>query len=247
MAGMDDAGLPLVPPGGDGPNQPRGSSTAAAISLTVARSYCPTAAASAKIADRHGSAPAPSQVQPQRAVFGTADATADSAGMEAPVTWDQDRELVTALARGGVSRTAPEELPQFEVTARAFLAASARVTRLNRRDDPLGLGLESIDVLASTVALTVAIEVLKHLAEHYSDKLTSRIAQKVLATIGKRRSRGSEKDLPPLSPEQLGELHELAVNKACALQLTEEQATLIADGIVSELSKRTGPPSGNDR
>jgi hypothetical protein len=163
------------------------------------------------------------------------------------VTWDQDRELVTALARGGVSRAAREELPQFEVTARSFLAASTRVTRLNRRDDPLGLGLESIDVLASTVALSVTIEVLKHLAEHYSDKVTSRIADKILAAIGKRRSRGAEENLPQLSPKQLGELHELAVRKASALQLADEQATLIADGIVSELSKRTGPPSGNDR
>jgi hypothetical protein len=163
------------------------------------------------------------------------------------VTWDQDRELVIALARGGVSRAAPDELPQFEVTARAFLAASPRVTRLNRRDDPLGLGLESIDVLASTVALTVTIEVLKHMVEHYSDKLTSKVAEKVLAAIGKRRSREPERRLPQLPPEQLSELHDLAVRKACALKITNEQATLIADGIVSELSKRSDPPSRNDQ
>lgn len=162
------------------------------------------------------------------------------------MTWDQDRELVAALARSGVARAAPHELPQFEVTARAFLAASPRVTRLNRRDDPLGLGLESIDVLASTVALSVGIEVLKHLAEHYSDKLTSKVTAKVLAAIGRRRSRGRETTLPQLSAEQLGELHALAVRKAAALELGNEQATLIADGIVSELSKRTGPPPGND-
>ncbi|MHA6615528.1 hypothetical protein [Pseudonocardia sp. DLS-67] len=165
------------------------------------------------------------------------------------MTWEEDGELVTALARSGVARAAPEELPQFEVTARAFLAAPPRVTRLNRRGDPLGLGLESVDVLASTVALTITVEVLKHLAEHYSDKVAHGLWRKVRAAIGKRRSPGAdtrEMVLPELSAAQLDEVHALVKRRASALDLSEEKAARIADGIVSELSRRIGPPPGDD-
>jgi hypothetical protein len=165
------------------------------------------------------------------------------------MTWEHDGQLVTELARSGVSRAAPDELPQFDVTAQAFLAAPARARRGSRRDDPLGLGLDSVDVLLSTAALTVTLEVLKHLAEHYSDKLVSKLGQRICATLrrrGTRRSGEPALPLPQLDPQQLSELHALAHRKALALQIPDDKAALVADGIIAELATRAGLPAVNE-
>lgn len=154
--------------------------------------------------------------------------------------WEHDRQLITSLARGVVGHAAPDELPQFEVTAGAFFAASRRrVRRAARRDEPLGFGLDSLNVLISTAALSVTVEVLNHLAEHYVDKAVSKAGHKVRAMLGKRWDRKSNvpaEPLPVLNQEQLSEVHALAYRKATALQVPAEQAMLIADGIVAGLS-----------
>lgn len=162
------------------------------------------------------------------------------------MAWERDRRLVTSLARGAVSRAAPDELAQFEVTAEAFLETPKRARRAARRDEPLGLGLESLNVLVSTVALGVTIEVLKHLAGHYSDKLVSKTGRKVRTLLGRRRGRKSSEPLPALNQQQLNELHVLAVSKATALQVPAEQATLIADGIVAGLTLPDPPSTVDD-
>jgi len=56
---------------------------------------------------------------------------------EVLVAWEHDRRLVTSLARGAVSRAAPDELEQFEVTAEALLTTPKRVRRAAERDEPL--------------------------------------------------------------------------------------------------------------
>lgn len=152
------------------------------------------------------------------------------------MAWEHDHQLVTALARHAVSRAAPDELAQFEVTAAAFLAAPKRVRGSARRDEPLGLGLDGAVVLVSTVALNVTIEVLKHVAERYSDMAVHKLGRTVRALLGRRRVGSSGEPLPALDQRQLSELHALAVTKATALQVPAEQATLIADGIVAALA-----------
>lgn len=148
----------------------------------------------------------------------------------------QDPRTVTRLAREAVRRAAPDELPQFAVTAEAFLASPDRVRRAAGRDEPLGLGLESVAVLTTTAALSVTVEVLKHLAQHYSDRLMTRIGRRLSALLGRRSSSRKAVALPTLDKQQLSRLHALAVSKAMARQVPAEQATLIADGIIAGLS-----------
>ncbi|MGQ0778780.1 MAG: hypothetical protein ACT4NY_30935 [Pseudonocardiales bacterium] len=155
---------------------------------------------------------------------------------EVSVPKEQNPQLVTRLAREAVRRAAPDELPQFAVTAEAFFAAPNRVRRSVGRDEPLGLGLESVAVLVSTATLSVVIEVLKHLTQHYSDRLVARTGGQVRALLGRRRSGRQEVVLPVLDKQQLSKLHALAVSKATARQVPAEQAVLIADGIIAGLS-----------
>lgn len=159
-----------------------------------------------------------------------------SIGPEVSVPREQDQRLVTRLAREAVRRAAPDELSQFAVTAEAFFAAPNRVRRSAGRDEPLGLGLESVAVLVGTAALSVAIEVLKHLSQHYSDRLVDRTGRRVRALFGGRRRGRPEVALPVLDKQQLSKLHALAVSKATARQVPAEQAVLIADGIIAALS-----------
>ena len=44
--------------------------------------------------------------------------------------------------------------------------------------------------------------------------------------------------LPGLSPEQLEEVHRIALEKARSLKLSSERAELLADSIVGELRRR---------
>lgn len=162
------------------------------------------------------------------------------------MAWQRDRQLVASLARRAVSRAAPDELAQFDVTAEAFLDVPKRARKTARRDEPLGLGLDSVTVLVSTVALTVTIDVLKHLAEYYSDKVADKVGRSVLGLFGRRRDHSSGRRRPVLSPEQLSELHALAVSRAVALQVPAEQAALIADGIVAGLALPDRVPAADD-
>ncbi|MFB7739285.1 hypothetical protein ACFC08_33945 [Streptomyces sp. NPDC056112] len=155
------------------------------------------------------------------------------------MAWEHDRQVVTALAQAAVTRAAPEELSQFEVTADAFFAASSRSRRIRQRDDPLGLGLDSIVVLTSTVALSVAVEVLKHLATDYSEKALGGLWRRVRAIAGRRAESAplAAAHLPQLTGQQLAELHALAQQKALAARLPSDLAVLLADGIVAELAR----------
>ncbi|MFD7818357.1 hypothetical protein ACFV6E_36440 [Streptomyces sp. NPDC059785] len=154
---------------------------------------------------------------------------------------EHDRQLVTALAQAAVTRAAPEELSQFEVTADAFFASSSRTTRIRQRDEPLGLGLDSIVVLTSTVALSVAVEVLKHLATDYSEKVLDRLWRRVRWIAGRRAESEdlAAPPLPQLTDQQLAEVHVLAQQKALAAQLPSDLAVLLADGIVAELGRNS--------
>jgi hypothetical protein len=159
---------------------------------------------------------------------------------------EQDPRTVTRLAREAVRRAAPDELPQFSVTAEAFLASPDRVRRAAGRDEPLGLGLESVTVLTTTAALSVTVEVLKHLAQHYSDRLMSRIGRKLGVLLGGKFSGKKDVALPALDKQQLSRLHALAVSKAMARQVPAEQATLIADGIIAGLSLPDDLPNAGE-
>lgn len=153
----------------------------------------------------------------------------------------QDDTRVLELARAGVERAAPEELPLFGPTSEAFLVDPASLEREGGGDQVLGFGVESALVLVTPAALSVAREVVTFLAAQVRARLKDEgegAVQRTLDRIfgGKDAAAPAEPPPPELSDEQLERVHELALEKARLLKLPDAKAELLADSIVGSLA-----------
>lgn len=160
------------------------------------------------------------------------------------------------LARRAVQDVAPDELPHFAVVSQAYLAASqAQRQRAMRRAEPLGLGLEGVAVLLTTAVLAVAAKVSDHLAQELVDRSVN-AAEPGLRTRWRQwraRRRGGEGDdergavgepLPTLTPKQLAQVRQLAVQSGLRQRLAEPTAQAVADGIIAELATAEAQGAG---
>ncbi|WP_338498856.1 hypothetical protein [Streptomyces sp. SJL17-4] len=165
-------------------------------------------------------------------------------------TGTYDRELATRLARRAVAEAAPDELAQFELTARAFHSAPEhrRFGGGPRAGEPLGLGLETAAAMLGTVALAAAVQVLAHLAQQAAGHVVDTARHGLLRRL---RRRGEPEQQPvaalpspePLTSAQLADLRRVARETALRLRVPEDAARAIADGIVAELAIVTATPT----
>jgi hypothetical protein len=159
-------------------------------------------------------------------------------------------DLVTELARDAVARTAPEELPLFRAASAAYLEdPEAAAAGTGARGDALGFGAEAAMALVTPVALAVSTDVLRFLRAEVAKHAREQGADAIAGVVRKLFKRFRDEDeiatavgdaqpdtaLPGLSPEQLEEVHRIAVEKARSLRLSSERAELLADSIVGEL------------
>ncbi|MFJ9351259.1 hypothetical protein [Streptomyces sp. NPDC101237] len=152
---------------------------------------------------------------------------------------EYDQALATRLARRAVEAVAPDELPQFALTAEAFHRAPPSPAFVaGRRDEPLGIGLEAVAALLSATALTAAVQVLDHLAQQAADRTAEAVGRRVRFGFGRRRAAATPPavTLRPLSAEQLTQVRQVAGQAALRLRVPQEQAGAIADAIVAELA-----------
>lgn len=153
------------------------------------------------------------------------------------------------LARRAVRDVAPDELPQFAVVAQAYLASSeTQRERAVRRAEPLGLGLEGVAVVITTAVLAVAARVSDHLAQELAGRSVDVAEQGLRARWRRWRARrGGDRSrndaqgeagapLPSLTPQQLAQVRQLAVQAGLRQRLAEPTAQAVADGIVAELA-----------
>ncbi|MGW3248025.1 hypothetical protein [Streptomyces sp. NPDC001070] len=160
---------------------------------------------------------------------------------------ENENALATRLARRAVEATAPEELPQFAMTASAFHRASPRNRLLvDERDEPLGIGLEAITALISTGALAAAVKVLDNLTDRWTDRAIDVVQRRFVPRLRRRGAEITTADVAAmrLSAEQLTQVRRVAVETAMRMRVPEAQARSIADGIVAELvTLASGTPS----
>jgi hypothetical protein len=157
-----------------------------------------------------------------------------------PVAAAQTDDLVAALARATVERAAPEELPLFRATSEAYFRDPSSVGQAQPRDDVLGFGVDAAVVLVSPIALQVAKDVLGFLHEQLRERAREHgegAIDRLLARLVKK-DEPEAGDEPPveLSDEELSRVREVAFEKARALKLSDERATLLADSLVGSLA-----------
>ncbi|MDX3853471.1 hypothetical protein [Streptomyces sp. AK02-01A] len=168
-------------------------------------------------------------------------------------------ELSVRLARNAVAELAPGELNLFEETTADFFTVPHAARQAPVRAEPLGMGVETIGVLITTVALAASVEVVKQLSVQAVDAAGERMRPWITRWFRRRRS-GPEPDplpiapvrpggtaasgpptaLPALPPEELLRLRGIAVVRAKALGLPEERAELLADAIIGGLITSPG-------
>jgi hypothetical protein len=136
-----------------------------------------------------------------------------------------DRARIVELARTAVTELAPEELPVFDPVSERCARDPERGLAIGRaRDDILGFGVDVALPLLTPVAVAVAAEVLREVAVR-------------TAAARRRRARSVvEGPAPRLTPEQLAEIHAVALRKARAARLSEPRATALADAVVAALA-----------
>jgi hypothetical protein len=159
------------------------------------------------------------------------------------VTETED-DLVVAVARDLVARTAPQELPLFRATSAAYLDDPERVLRATPpKDEVLGFGLEAVVVFLTPAALEVAKAVVTFLvsqvrgavAKEASDTVTKRVHDLFHPPRAGETTPGEPSPTPALTTDQLQRVHDLAFEKARALDVPEPEAGLLADAMVGSL------------
>jgi hypothetical protein len=163
------------------------------------------------------------------------------------VTETANDEVVVEVARELVVKTAPEELPRFRATSAAYLEDPQKVLQAEKEknDEMLGFGVEAALLFLTPAALEIAKAVVSFLANEIaaafekeaSDEIDRRVHR--LFHRGESAGKADANEADPserLSHEQLAHVHDLALEKARALDLPEAQAGLLADAMVGSLA-----------
>jgi hypothetical protein len=153
-------------------------------------------------------------------------------------------QLVVDLARESVAQVAPQELPLYRATSELYLRNPDRLLQAQKgRDEPLGFGVDAGVVLLTPVIITVTKEVVEFVAAEVmksvrteSSNLISEFVKKMFKRFRREGEARGEELPPPLTPEQLRSVRELALEKARQLQLSPSRAELLADSLVGNLA-----------
>ncbi len=152
----------------------------------------------------------------------------------APLTVPPDqRDLVVALAALTLERSAPEELAVLEDTASEYFEDPAAVLSPDRRDEPLGFGLDV--ALLAPYALAVAAVVVQMVLGAARASAESAL-KPAFEGVLRRLLHARPEAPPPLDPATAQRLRQVALDRGTALGLDVSRATLLADSLVGALT-----------
>jgi hypothetical protein len=153
-----------------------------------------------------------------------------------------DTVSVRELAFDVVTELAPQELPVFDVVTRAYLERPRRMARMleTGKDDPLGIGIESLIGLITPVAIVVASAVVGAVSQFIVES-TYRGGRKLARKLLGPRSPAEIETaaIRALTVDQLAAIRETVRNRAVAYGSDTEQAQLFADSVMAALIRRS--------
>lgn len=152
-----------------------------------------------------------------------------------------DDVLIVEVARGVVRQVAPQEMPLFRANSDRYLKDPQQALRgAHGADNLLGFGAGVDVTLLTPIVLTVVSEVMKVLvtevAKSAGHEAAPIIQEQVRRLFSRFRSAEPQPtDLPPLTHLQLAHIRTIAYDTACRLQISPDQASLLADSTVGNL------------
>jgi hypothetical protein len=148
--------------------------------------------------------------------------------------------IVADVARDQVAWIAPQEEMIFGLISEAYFQdPDESLDRRGGKDEMLGFGVEAGVVLLTPVVLTVTREVIEFLASEAMKSVqtqSSGIISEFVKKMFKKFRREGEELPPPLTREQITHVRVLALEKGRQLQLSENQAGLLADSLAGSLA-----------
>ncbi len=159
----------------------------------------------------------------------------------------QQQQLVADLSREVVARIAPQELPVFRAHSRAYFADQGQVLRGGQgQDEMLGFGVGEAVAFLTPVVLPVMTAVVQYLTVEVTKSARAEgatlIGERVKQLFKRFRPAeatgeyGHAASPPVLTQEQLGQVRQVAFEKALQLKLSAERAGLLADAVVGNLA-----------
>jgi hypothetical protein len=147
-----------------------------------------------------------------------------------------ERSLISELARRAVETAAPEELVLFAETADDFFRDPEASVRMDAREEAVGFGLE-LAMLTPYVlaAATAVVELLAAVVqESVKEEAKAPITQLLRRLLG--RARAAPNEVAPLTDAQRRKVRDTAYGRARDLGLDEGRAHVLADAIVGGLA-----------
>ena len=159
----------------------------------------------------------------------------------------EGKQLVQELSRQVVSETAPEELDLFdEMLQDYFVSPQPPAPSTVAGDDQLGFGIAGLLVAATPAAAAMVGAVLNFLVAEVvkaaKDESSTLIKQKIQALFSTQKSGpGSSAgkthpEVPPLTPDQLKKVRQLAQQQAQKFGIDAAQAANMANALVGSLA-----------
>jgi hypothetical protein len=148
-------------------------------------------------------------------------------------------QLSVEFGRDIILRAAPQELPLYRRLSQAYLQAPGTIhANTGGKDEMLGFGLGEAVTYLTPVVLPVLSSVIKFLAEEIKSSIHDQhlIGDALRRIFGKVGTATPEGATIALTREQLISVRKLVLEKAQALHLKDQQASLLADSIIGSLA-----------
>lgn len=149
---------------------------------------------------------------------------------------DDERSVVTEIARQAVERAAPEELPIFADTAADYFRDPRRALSPQRRDEAVGFGVELALLTPYALAVaTFAVHTVTAILSKAAVAEGTPIARNLIRRLFHLPGGPPDSSPPRLSQEEARQVRDATVAHAQALGLTGPQADLLADAVIGSL------------
>jgi hypothetical protein len=141
-----------------------------------------------------------------------------------------------AVVRDIVVTRSPEEAPLLDGLQEMTDDEITRLMRGSRKErgGPLGFGLPDAVTLATPVVWLIVHEISQKAAESAAESAVSGVKSRVRRLL---RRPQPERSVPPLTPEQLQQVHQQTYDRAVAADMEATAAEALADGVVSRLAR----------